>query len=71
VHPDDRAAVNDAWASCLAQGVSFEAKYRLLRHDGQYRWHLGRIVPANGGLQLTGGPTSWYGTATDVHDLIS
>lgn len=40
VHPDDRARVENAMATALADGgsVEFEDEYRLIRADGTIRW---------------------------------
>src|SRR5438270_180243 len=35
------------------------------RHDGAYRWFIGRNVP----LRHNGEVLSWFGTATDIDDL--
>lgn len=65
VHPEDRALVEATWARCQKEDLAFEARYRLLRHDGVYRWHLGRMVP---GYKNQGVTTTWFGTATDIED---
>jgi PAS domain S-box-containing protein len=66
VHPDDRAAALARWRAGLAGGAPFEAEFRLRRHDGAYRWHLGRATPIRA---VAGAVTLWCGTFTDVHDL--
>ncbi len=65
IHAEDLPAMNACWASSISGGSVFEAEYRIRRHDGAYRWHLGRAVPvrsAEGAIQ------GWVGTATDIHD---
>ncbi len=42
VHPEDRAAVDDAIEQARAQSRSFEIEYRLLRPDGETRWLIAR-----------------------------
>src|SRR5215470_2697754 len=44
VHPDHLAMVQ-AVLGGTADGVGGEVEFRLRRHDGQYRWILGRTVP--------------------------
>jgi signal transduction histidine kinase/CheY-like chemotaxis protein len=66
VHPDDASDVAKLWAGALRRREPLEVEYRL-RHadDGEYRWHVGRVVPLCGpgdGTPLTG----WIATATDI-----
>ena len=42
VHPEDRAAVDDAIKEARAASRSFEIEYRLLRPDGETRWLVAR-----------------------------
>jgi PAS domain S-box-containing protein len=64
-HPDDRPAARAKWVRSLATGEPYEVEYRLRRHDGQFRWQLGRALPARG---PDGAVRRWYGTCTDIHD---
>lgn len=45
VHPVDFQRCMDTYLECFRERRSFEMEYRLLRHDGQYRWILDRGVP--------------------------
>ncbi|MBY0522033.1 MAG: response regulator [Gemmataceae bacterium] len=45
IHPDDRAGVAALWEQSVAATRVFEAVYRIRRHDGVYRYFLGRGVP--------------------------
>ncbi len=65
VHPDDHAACFATWADAQKNHTSWEMEYRLRRHDGVYRWHIGRSVPEVG---PSGHVVQWYGTATDIHE---
>jgi two-component system CheB/CheR fusion protein len=65
VHPDDAPASTERWKQALVKGEVFDSEYRLLRHDGTYRWFIGRNVP----LRHNGEVLSWFGTATDIDDL--
>ncbi|MCI1186326.1 PAS domain-containing protein [Hymenobacter sp. DH14] len=64
-HPDDRPGLVQAWAKALAEGNPFQYEYRLLRHDGQYRWLLIRNVPRR---DAAGNITMWVGAANDIHE---
>jgi PAS domain S-box-containing protein len=64
VHPEDRAGLRGRWQRSLASGETFEAEFRLRRHDGAYRWHLARALPIrNDQRQIV----RWIGTNTDIH----
>ncbi|HUP30869.1 MAG TPA: chemotaxis protein CheB [Usitatibacter sp.] len=66
IHPDDRAAYVDAYAAALRQRLRFEARTRLRRADGTFRWMklsaMPRLVP-NG--QLIG----YVGSSVDITDM--
>ncbi len=40
IHPEDRPAVQNEWASALPQHRPLSLEYRLRRADGEYRWVL-------------------------------
>ena len=65
IHPEDREALYDRWAESQRTGDIFEAEYRIRGRSGEYRWFLGRAVPARGD---GGRVTLWFGTATDIDD---
>lgn len=62
VHPDDLSRCLDAWQSCLTSGEAYQAEFRLLFHDGTYKWHLARALPfiEDGQIKI------WMGTNTDI-----
>lgn len=66
LHPEDRPHVIAAWRAAVATGMPFEAEYRLLRHDGEARWFLGRGLPER---DAAGRILRWIGTCTDIDDL--
>jgi PAS domain S-box-containing protein len=66
VHTEEglQRAMRD-WPEAVRTGSNYEIEYRLRRHDGEYRWHLGRAVPVR---DETGKIIRWFGTNTDIHD---
>lgn len=64
-HPDDLERAADTWETSLRTGKDYEIEYRLRRHDGQYRWHLGRAVAVR---DQAGKISYWIGTNTDIHE---
>jgi PAS domain S-box-containing protein len=64
-HPDDLPRLRAEWAAAVAAGGTIEVEYRYRRHDGAYRWFVGRTVPV---LDEQGRPRGWMGTSIDVHD---
>ncbi|HEX8913719.1 MAG TPA: PAS domain S-box protein, partial [Humisphaera sp.] len=63
--PDGLARATVAWPEAVRTGRPYELEYPLRRHDGEYRWHLGRAVPVR---NAAGAIVRWFGTNTDVHD---
>ncbi len=66
-HPDDLQATLERWNRSLSTGEPYEVEYRLRRHDGVYRWFLGRALPVR---DDNGAIVRWLGTNTDIHDLL-
>ena len=67
-HPDDMAETHQKWSHCLATGDEYSIEYRCRRHDGAWRWMLGRALPLRD--HKTGEIVKWFGTCTDIHDLV-
>lgn len=67
-HPDDFSRTIEAWTEALKTKKPYQIEYRLKRHDGDYRWHLGRAEPV---LDENGNVILWIGTNTDISDLRS
>ncbi|MDN3517155.1 EAL domain-containing protein [Aquisalimonas lutea] len=65
-HPDDRGRAAVLWQQATNTGTPYEIEYRLRRHDGVYRWMLGRALPLR---NETGEIVKWFGTCTDIDDL--
>jgi PAS domain S-box-containing protein len=64
-HPDDQDRAWTIWSHSLATGDPYQIEYRLRRHDGEYRWTLGRALPIH---DDNGKIVRWFGTCTDIHD---
>lgn len=65
-HPEDRTRAWEVWRRSLTTGDLYEIEHRLRRHDGVYRWTLGRAAPLRND---TGEIIRWFGTCTDIDDL--
>ncbi|AUX41322.1 uncharacterized protein SOCE26_027320 [Sorangium cellulosum] len=63
LHPDDVTRCSDAWRAALEEGAAREVEVRLRRHDGVYRWFLGRVERFR---EASGRSVRWFGTATDI-----
>jgi PAS domain S-box-containing protein len=64
-HPEDQPEAWRRWNHSLQTGEPYEVEYRLRRHDGVYRWVLGRALPIRG---AAGRIERWIGTCTDIQD---
>ena len=67
VHPDDLPRVVAKGQELLASGQPGEVEARIRRHDGVFRWFLMRVEPLR---DETGKIVRWYGTQTDIDDLV-
>ncbi|HEU4410745.1 MAG TPA: PAS domain-containing protein [Polyangiaceae bacterium] len=64
-HPDDMVETERRWRRSLATGEPYETEYRCRRHDGRWRWFLGRALPVR---DAEGRVLRWFGTCTDIDD---
>ena len=67
-HPEDMSVTSEQWAHSLATGEEYVTEYRCKRKDGAWRWMRGRALPLRD--IRTGKIIKWFGTCTDIHDLI-
>ncbi len=63
IHPDDRDACLESYMAAFQETRPFVMEYRMLRHDGEYRWIMDTGVPrlAADGLLL-----GYIGTCVDI-----
>ena len=62
---EERPELASRWRAAHEAIAPLEATVRLRRHDGEFRWHILRIVPLRGEAGTLQG---WIGTATDIDD---
>lgn len=67
-HSDDTPQAQKKWSHSLATGDEYSVEYRCRRYDGAWRWMLGRALPLKD--HKTGKIVKWFGTCTDIHDLV-
>ena len=67
-HHEDTGEAERRWKHSLATGDEYSTEYRCIRHDGAARWMLGRALPLRD--SKSGEVTKWFGTCTDIHDLV-
>lgn len=67
LHRDDRERSQIRWQRSTEAGESYEIKYRFRRHDGEYRWFLGRAEPVR---DAKGAVVRWLGTCTDIDEQV-
>ncbi len=63
VPEEEREEVRRAWREAVRKGQPMEREQRLQRHDGEWRWHLARMVPES---DEHGRIAGWICTATDI-----
>ena len=66
VHPHDRHRCQTVRQAATDAHAPFSVEYRLLRHDGEYRWLLDRGVPR---FDDSGGFAGYIGACSDVTDI--
>ena len=67
-HPDDMGETLKRWSHACKTGGEYQTEYRCKRRDGEWRWMLGRALPLRD--IKTGKILKWFGTCTDIHDLV-
>ena len=69
LHADDRDKALRDWRESLASGAPYAIECRLRAADGSYAWILGRALPVRD--PGTGAVARWYGTCTDIDELVT
>lgn len=67
-HDEDIPETVRKWKHSLATGDLYSVEYRCMRHDGEWRWMLGRAMPLRD--SKTGEILKWFGTCTDIQDIV-
>src|SRR6202166_2355522 len=65
VHPADYPETAKAFYHAIQTGTSYEGVMRLLRADGEFRWHHARCEPLRDGH---GRVIQWYGLSVDIDE---
>jgi two-component system CheB/CheR fusion protein len=65
IHPDDLRVTLDELNAILKTSDGGELQTRLMRADGEYRWHLIRLMSIKNEKKVQ----LWVGTATDIHEI--
>jgi PAS domain S-box-containing protein len=65
IHEHDREESVRQYKEAVEEGSAFECEYRLLRHDGVYRWFLCRGAPIRNDKD---GILCWLGVMVDIQD---
>lgn len=65
VHPEDRAALLQAWNASVLSGADFRTEFRIRRYDGVYRWFDTSALPQR---DAAGRIVKWFGSNTDIDE---
>ena len=65
VHPDEEQYVNEKWANAVENKTEFLIENRLRRYDGEYRWHITRVLPIK---DPNHNIVMWVGSNTEIHN---
>jgi len=65
VHPEDSRRVHEAYWRAFQARQPFASEWRMRRHDGRYRWMLGRDTPR---FQEDGTFAGFVGALVDIED---
>ncbi|EWS64744.1 putative diguanylate cyclase [Hydrogenophaga sp. T4] len=66
LHPDDQARCQDTYDRAFESRQPFSTEFRLLRHDGSYRWMLDQGIPRH---DADGHFLGYIGSCVDLTDL--
>lgn len=68
IHPDDKDHVLSEWKKNVVTEKTFDMKFRIRRHDGEFRWFHTKAIPIKSKDEKI---IRWLGSNTDVHDLMT
>lgn len=66
IHPEDLQYTFAQFKTIREGSDGGEFQMRMKSADGNYRWHLSRLMPINNEIDEN---ILWVGTATDIHEL--
>ena len=67
-HDEDVPETVRKWKHSLATGDDYSVEYRCMSKEGEWRWMLGRATPLRD--NKTGDIVKWFGTCTDIQDIV-
>jgi PAS domain S-box-containing protein len=65
IHPEDRPGTEKNWNIAIGTGSDFQMEFRVMRHDGSYRWFDSHAVKL---MDMSGKILKWFGSNTDIED---
>ena len=65
LHPDDHDEYVARWRESLSKAEAYLSESRFRHHDGEYRWHVVRVLPEKG---CDGTVLHWVGVAVDIEE---
>ncbi len=67
IHPDDAGRFSELYKKSFEARKEFNLEYRLMRHDGEYRWVSNNGMPR---FTAVGVFEGYIGASMDIHDRI-
>ncbi|KAF2154825.1 hypothetical protein K461DRAFT_285085 [Myriangium duriaei CBS 260.36] len=64
---EDAVIAAERWSNSMVTGNEYLTEYRCKSRTGEYRWMLGRALPMR---DEDGKIVKWFGTCTDIHELV-
>jgi PAS domain S-box-containing protein len=65
LHPEDQAAIGEAWQTAVRTHENWQATFRLRTADGSYRWQRSQGRPQ---YDDKGAVIGWHGFTDDIHE---
>jgi two-component system CheB/CheR fusion protein len=67
MHPDELKEITKRWKYSIKTGENFEMELRLLNKNGEYKWHLSRVVAVKNDK---GEIVKWIGATTEIQEQV-